>query len=42
MRRLAPALVILALAVGCSKETNQDEPIDPSLHKATVEVKGMV
>ena len=41
MRRLAPAVIVLALAAGCSSNPQADKPIDPSLFHATVEVTGM-
>jgi hypothetical protein len=41
MKRLAPALVVLALAAGCAKDTPSDRPTDPALHVVTVEVPGM-
>ena len=41
MKRLAPALMVLALAAGCAKDSFDDKPIDPRLHVATVEVDGM-
>ena len=39
MRRLAPALVVLAIAAGCGSPDRR--PIDPSLYQAPVEVTGM-
>jgi len=42
MKRLTPALVVLALAAGCAKDTPPpDRPSDPALHVVTVQVRGM-
>jgi hypothetical protein len=38
-----PSLVLLGLVLaGCASQHEASTPIDPELHQATVEVKGMV
>ena len=42
MKRLAPMLVVLALAAGCAKDPPpSDRPTDSTLHVVTIEVRGM-
>jgi hypothetical protein len=41
MKRLTPAVMVLALAAGCASDPQAGKPIDPTLYQATVEVSGM-